>query len=385
MAKKRRVAVMIDLEWPYRHHIDTFAGCQQYAAEAGWDCVIEPFADRALNTKGDRPYDGILARATLPLAKAARKAGIPVVNVWMHSPTKGLPSLFPDFGTVGAMAAEHLMGRGFRQFGYLGLTRDARRDQCDGFLGALKREGFPCTIHRFSNKAHIANANKWEAFVAGLGAWIETWTLPIGIHVHADLTCRYLIEACHSKGLHVPQDVAIVGTSNEVIICTSSPPTLTSIDLGFGLIGYRAAALLDRLMDGEPPPPEPVLLAPKELVPRQSTDSFSVDDPLVSQALRYIAEHSHKPMQVNNVAAAVAITRRSLERRFRKSLNHSIAEEITRLRLERAKRRLVETDDSMNVVAENSGFSDANHFYKAFLRVEDISPTKYREERSRHS
>jgi LacI family transcriptional regulator len=190
-----------------------------------------------------------------------------------------------------------------------------------------------------------------------------------------------LIDVCRSKGLHVSQDVAIVGSHNETPICTSPPPTITSVDPGYGLIGYRAAAMLDRLMDGRPPPSKPELVAPTELIPRQSTDSYAADDPLVARALRFIAERGHGIMQVKDVAAAVATTRRTLERRFRESVGRTIASEITRLRLERAKRRLVETDASMKSVAKDSGFCTADHFYKVFARMEGLPPTQYRKKR----
>ena len=64
MAKKRRVAMMLDLAEPWRAHVEVFAGCQQYAAEVGWDCVINPFAHRYLGSdRSNRAFDGILARA----------------------------------------------------------------------------------------------------------------------------------------------------------------------------------------------------------------------------------------------------------------------------------------------------------------------------------
>ena len=104
-------------------------------------------------------------------------------------------------------------------------------------------------------------------------------------------------------------------------------------------------------------------------------------DPLVSLTLRHIAEHGHEKMEVPDVVAAMATTRRTLERKFRASLGRTIAEEITRLRLERAKRRLVETEAPMKEIALGSGFPTANHFTKVFSRVEGISPTQYREQR----
>jgi LacI family transcriptional regulator len=175
--------------------------------------------------------------------------------------------------------------------------------------------------------------------------------------------------------------VAIIGTHNEPELCNSPEPGLTSIDMGFGKVGYRAAALLDRLMSGGEAPEAPELIAPAELVPRRSTDVYASEDLLVARALRYISENSHHRIQVKDVAAAVATTRRTLERRFGEYAGRTIADEITRLRLERAKRRMVETDAPMKDVAIDAGFRNSDHFYKVFMRVEGIPPTLYREER----
>ena len=100
----------------------------------------------------------------------------------------------------------------------------------------------------------------------------------------------------------------------------------------------------------------------------------------MARALRFIAENSHTRIQVKHVATAVAATRRTLERRFRESVGRAIADEITRMRLERVKRRMVETDAPLKDVAKESGFRTADHFYKVFARVEGMPPTQYREQ-----
>jgi LacI family transcriptional regulator len=384
-SKGRRVAISLDLNWGHKRHLEVYAGCQKYADEAGWDCSINPAADRMLKRgPGGIPYDGVIARATTNLAHAARQAGVPIVNVWMNSPAEGLPSVFADFEASGAMAAEHLLARGFRKFGYLGFLHDLdSRRQLLGFRNVARQAGFPCSVHRVGRNCGDGNARGWEAFVAGLEQWIDSWELPMGVFVCHDIFCRFLIDVCRSKGLHVSEDVAIVGTHNESEICNAPAPSLTSIDLGFGQVGYRAAAMLDRLMAGGQVPAGPELVPPAELVSRQSTDVYAANDPLVARALRFIAENGHRRIEVKHVAFAVATTRRTLERRFRESMGRSISGEITRLRLQRAKRRMVETDASMKDVAIEAGFRTADHFGKVFTRVEGISPSQFRVERQK--
>lgn len=378
-----RVAVSLEMEFGFKRHLETYAGCQRYADEAGWECVIHPAPERVLQRDpGMRPFDGILARVTPALAEAAAASKVPLVNVWMNSPVENVPGVHTDFVASGRMAAEHLVARGFRRLAYFGIQSEVdSRLQLEGFREVADREGLPCLPLRFSRAGVEGRLRSWEKFMADLEGWIDSWELPIGVLVCHDLYCRYLIDALRHKGLHVSQDVAIVGTHNETDLCVAPPPTLTSIDTGFARIGYRAAALLDGLMKGEDPPPEPEFLPPLELVPRQSTDVYAADDPLVTRALRFVAENAHRRITVKDVVAAVATNRRSLERSFRSSLGRSIGGEISRLRLERAKRRMVETNAPMKDVAQEAGFRNADHFYKVFVRVEGMPPTQFREER----
>jgi len=380
--KPRRVAISLDLDWGFKRHLEVYAGCQKYADEAGWMCLINPAADRILSrATSEIPYDGVIARATTRLAAAARKTGVPLVNVWLNTPTRGLPSVLVDIKASGVMAAEHLLARGFRKFGYLGFEGEIdSRSQLQGFREVIAKSGFSCSVHRFSREDASGHGRGWVDFIAGLETWIDTWEPPIGVFVCQDLFCRFLIDVCRTRGLHVSQDVAMVGTHNETEICIAPAPSLTSIDLGFGQVGYRAAVMLDNLMSGRPVSASPELVAPAELVPRQSTDVYAASDPMVARALRFIAENCHRRIQVGHVAAAVATTRRTLERKFNETMDRSIAGEIARLRLQRAKRRMVETDASMKDVAIDAGFRTADHFGKVFTRIEGISPSQYRED-----
>jgi len=287
MAQRRRVAIMLELDWPYKRHHGVFAGTQEYALQCGrWECTIDPHPELILEAKdAARAYDGIIARATPALVAAARRAGVPLVNVWASSPVTDVPLVSPDFAAAGAMAARHLIARGFHQFGYLGFSRQySNKMQRAGFEAALSQAGFACSS-LIVPSTYKTDAGKWRIFSARLDEWIGSWPLPIGVYVSYDSLSRHLATACHPKGVVVPRDAALVGTHNDVLICAHPEPSLSSIELGYERVGYRAAELLDEMMDGAPGPEEAVLIEPTSLVARQSSDALAVDDPMVAKAL----------------------------------------------------------------------------------------------------
>ncbi len=285
-------------------------------------------------------------------------------------------------GSGGAIGRRTPSRGGLRQFAYLGHNRvPTSTAQFNGFRTALAAAGASsCALDVGLNSGRTPAG--WNALIAELSSWIDTWKLPIGVYGTQDLVSRYLIDVCMRRGLRIPIDVAIVGTGNEPVVCDEAEPTLSSIDVGSTRVGYRAAELLDRLMHGEPAPDTPIYIEPTELVVRALTDVFAVDDAMVARAMQFIAQHGHEPIHVPEVVAALPITRRSLERRFRHSLGRSIAEEICRLRLERAKRLIVGTSSTISSISAAAGFSNDNHFNKVFRQSEGMTPGAFRRQHS---
>ena len=197
-----------------------------------------------------------------------------------------------------------------------------------------------------------------------------------------------IVQLCMQRGWRVPQDVAIVAGTNEEVLCENPKPSLTSMELGFEQTGYEAARLLDRLMDekeeGNEPSdlaPEHVLLPPKGIVIRESTDFYAVDDETLAAALLFIAQNSHKAIFPDDVARAVNLEPRTLRRRFAKLLGRTIASEICRVRLERAKRELVQSDRSLDTIARDVGFGTRRQMCEVFSRELGATPRAYRKER----
>ena len=374
-----KVAFALEMEWGLKHHSEIYAGCQKFANEAKWATSIIPNSPKVLETGS---YDGIIARVGTSFHKMAQYKKIPLVNVWQNSPVKDVASVFSNHYETGAIAAEHLLGRGLRRFGFLGHNRDkADIQQLDGYTETLKSEGYQSTIFKFNRSVIEGNSEGWEEFILQLRKWIKGLQPPVGIHATSDINCRYLIEICKSLELKIPHDLAIVGSGNEPLICSSPYPSVTSIDKNFEEVGYQAAMLLDEMMKSGKRSKEAKYCQPQGIVPRQSTDSYASDHPKVALALRYIAESANRRIKVNDVVNAVATNRRTLERNFREFTGRTISHEISRMRIERAKRLMTESDHSFKELAAELGYRNSDHFYKSFLRAEGQTPSSFRKER----
>jgi LacI family transcriptional regulator len=389
MGRRKRVAISLELVWFNKHHQEVFAGTQDYARQCGdWECFIGPYPERLLRGGAGSPcFDGILARVTRPMAAAARAAGIPLVNVWYSSPVADqVLTVVPDNVEIGRMAARHLFSRGFRRFAFIGVLREERapKDLIAGYAEVLREARLPLTPVRVP-AGYADKASGWDAFQEAVEAWIPVQALPVGILCDQDLLARYVVNALERHGVQVPHEAGLVGNGNEELVCTHPEPSLTSINGGHHRVGFHAAELLDRMIEGEKIPPRTIRMPPGSLIPRRSTDSQVVEDELVAAALRFIADGSHMSMQVGDVAAAVHVSRRTLERRFREVLRESVARQISLHRVERAKRLLLEGGPLGKQIARDCGFRSTEQMWLTFKRITGLSPTAFRKQSGRKS
>jgi LacI family transcriptional regulator len=138
--------------------------------------------------------------------------------------------------------------------------------------------------------------------------------------------------------------------------------------------------LLAQLLAGKRPAKDPVLLPPTHVHVRRSSDVLAINNQDVIAAVRFIQERAHLPLGVDDVLREIPLSRRSLERQFRECLGCGIAEEIRRVHVERGQRLLLETDSSLPLIAEQSGFTSARQMMDVFRRDVGLSPHEFRKQ-----
>jgi LacI family transcriptional regulator len=190
-----------------------------------------------------------------------------------------------------------------------------------------------------------------------------------------------VLEACRTLGVRVPEDVAVIGVDNDEMICDLTDPPLSSVEQGARQMGYRAAELLDRLMAGKKTSSLRCVIEPVGVVARRSTDILAVEDTAVAAAVRFVRERACRRIQISDVADEAGVSLSTLKSRFKAVVGRTIHAEIQRVRIERARQLIAETDLPLKQVAVRSGFQYVQYMTRLFVRYVGQTPAKYRRQR----
>ena len=163
-----------------------------------------------------------------------------------------------------------------------------------------------------------------------------------------------------------------------MLLCESTAPALSSVDPGFRRVGFEAARLMDRLLAGEAPPEEPIMLEPVGVVTRRSSEAIPTEDREFARALSVLRQRACEPVSVDQVVREVRVGRRWLERRCREVLGRTPHEEIVRVQMEKAQRLLAESQVKIEQVARLCGYVHTQNFYRAFRKEMGMTPASYR-------
>ena len=107
------------------------------------------------------------------------------------------------------------------------------------------------------------------------------------------------------------------------------------------------------------------------------------EDELIKKAQAYIEKNYSDKFTVDELASTLAISRRNLERRFKKVTFNSIVEYVQRVRIEAAKMSLEKNRDNVNEAMYKVGYTDIKAFRTTFKKLTGLSPLDYKNRYSR--
>lgn len=222
------------------------------------------------------------------------------------------------------------------------------------------------------------NAHPWEREQEEIGRWLQSLPRPVGLMACNDMRGQHVLDACLRVNIAVPEELAVIGVDDDSVLCNLCHPPLSSIVPNAQRVGYEAAALLDRMMSGQTPPTEPLLIPPMGVTIRQSTDVLAIDDPIVAAAVRFIRERACQGCGMKDLLRHVPMSRSLLERRFRQHLGRSPQAEIRAVQLKRVKQLLAESDLSLDQIAGLAGYAHPEYMSVVFKRETGQTPGQYR-------
>lgn len=370
-----RIAVLVDTSTGWGRRL--VYGVMSYARKHGpWHLWIEPRGQHEhLRPPPGWAGEGIIARvSTDQMARELGAMKVPVVNVsGIQIKGADFPRVTTDLRASAKLAAQHFLDRGFRHFAYCGILRFSYvAEHYQGFAEAAAEAGCDCAVYKPSQ-----TVRGWKSQQADMARWLKELPKPAAVFTWG-LRGLAVLDACRWAGLSVPEEVAVLAGDEDDLLCEAALPPLSAIETPSEVIGHEAAAAMDRLIHGQPAPDKPYLLKPSRVVTRQSTDTLAVEDAEVAAAVQFIRLNAGRPIDVSEILRQIPISRRSLERRFEHVLGRTPAEEIRRVRLERARQLLLETDLPIPDVATASGFGSPEYLSYVFKGATGQSPLKYR-------
>ena len=374
--KSKRKSVLLALGW---NVYEINFGVAEYAKKAGW--ILNDIMCHLGRLPPLWQGDGIITLInpdTQPgLIQMIKDTRVPVVNLGNFRDDFISGWVLPNNEKIGAIAADHFLTRGFEHFAFSRLTSlPVVTERLAGFRDAVLKAGKAFYDIHWET---VPKRRRTEAYyLPWLGEQLRSLPKPVATMAQYDVDANDIVRAAHYAGLQVPDDVAVVGVDNDPVYSQLGPVPLSSVLSNRRLAGYRAAELLDQIMEGQPGGVQNVCIEPEGIAVRMSSDIIALNDPYAAKALRFIWEHFSEPITVNDIVANSGISRRGLYDRFVRSVGHPIHLELTRKRIDKAKQLLRDTDKKLHAIADASGLINAECLSKSFKRFCDTSPSIYR-------
>jgi transcriptional regulator GlxA family with amidase domain len=107
------------------------------------------------------------------------------------------------------------------------------------------------------------------------------------------------------------------------------------------------------------------------------------DDEPVKKAQEFIESNFEEKITVDQLASMLALSRRNLERRFKKATANTVVEYMQRVKIEAAKMSFESSNENVNEVMYKVGYSDTKAFRTTFKKITGLSPIQYRNKYNR--
>lgn len=351
----------------------------------GWDFQPVPLDQppaKILSLLAKVNPDGVILEFEPDLAEGVFAFAKPTVILFADLLIEGAACLNVDDYAMGRRAAAYFLERGLPHFAYCGRPLAHAPERQTGFRDALREEGHQPLMFEEANSSGQSRL-PWAPASRRLQRWLTALPAPCGIFAAHDTLARTISEAARSLNLRIPDDLAILSANDDPVVCELGEPLLSCLETPWAEIASAGVSSLNRLVCGERAPDDPLLIAPRGVISRVSTEIIAAPDPLVARALRHARDNLGHLESVADWAREIGTNRRKLERAFQESQRQSPHQALIRLRVARARLRLLESDSPLAEIAADCGFSRPEKLSIHVRRLTGCSPSSLRREKKR--
>jgi len=345
----------------------------------------EPLSERP-------PWAGVADGAVLYIRRSpqfidwVQKGGAPVVNTNAETIDTSIVSVFTSIADI-RMAVSHLVGLGYRHFAYVGLAGSygsgLRRAALVEELG--KRN---LRLHKMIEIDEALRISQYESFTRieqanpALVNLIKSARKPLAVIARFSVFAGAVCRIASWLGLRVPEDVAVLCLIEAELVRISTPP-VTAVAGPAEMVGFEAARILHRMIEGKRIQRRNVPVPPTELLVRESTvGKRRVVGDRINIARALIRNRACEKIRIQEIAQQLCMSVRTLQLQYAAAFGHSVGEEIRRVRLEKTKELLASTDLTLTQIAELVGYGDGFYLGTFFRKRTKLTPSQYRRHKS---
>lgn len=373
MKKMRNVLLLLTPSNPRR-----LEGIALFARNRSWHLTI---ADHLTHSLDGWSGDGALVTlrddpGMLSYVRRLRRQGVVTVDLSLTRPDVRLPRVAGDNAAIGRMAAAHFKSKRYKNAAW--FSTDWGHQHELRYVAFAEAMGTPCEKWAWALATRKSGVDNWNALSRWLKAKLLKAPHPLAVFCFDDADASRFESVALDAGLSVPDDVAVLGVGDDVVICENQPVPISSVRHDIHRIGYAGAALLERLMNGGKPPTVPIRIKPRDVTERASTDALAVSSDIVRRVRDIYMGSLANPPSTTQLAERLGVSRTTLDRAFAGDIGLSPPKMLMRLRLDEAKRLMATTDLTLAEIAARLGYCNAAYFTNIFRDSEGIAPKEWR-------
>lgn len=301
--------------------------------------------------------EGVASHALLP---PGLFRGLPVSYVGYPRRFAGnRPNFVFDTEAIMATALEELSAGNPPCYAVVGfhVPWEWSRKRVRTFRAAAKAAGRKCLA--FPQLPRAAG-EPTEAYRRRLAAWLAKLPEHCAVFAVSDETAVTVVRAAKDAGRHIPRSLTLLSVDNFTELCEGADPPISSIQLDFEREGYLAAKALGETIatknaTGSRKSNE--ILGPLLVVRRKSTSGRGRHEKFVVDAIDMIRREACDGLSPASLIARFPVSKSLFNLRFREATGHSVLDEITHVRLEKATTLLARTDAPVGSVPALCGFA----------------------------